>query len=92
VAVRAGGLDGVETVLTEALAVAGGVGAGWFVALARVGLAEVRRARGDVVGGALLAQVLADDAGPIPGTGRVTFFRRLAGDPVALAAGLETSE
>jgi hypothetical protein len=36
--------------------------------------------------------VLADDAGPIPGTGRVTFFRRLAGDPVALAAGLETSE
>ena len=93
VAARDGDLDGAEAAVTEAVAVAEGVGAGWFVALARVGLADVRRARGDVAGArALLAQVLADGGGPTPGTGRVTFFRRLAGDPVVLAAaGLETA-
>ena len=81
-----GDLPAAEALLTEALDVAESAGAGWFAALARVDLADVRGAKDDV-GGAeeLLRAVVAWAAEPVAGTGRVAFFRRLAGDPGALA-------
>ena len=86
VAALDGDLPTAETFLTEAVTVAEAAGTGWFTALAQVGLAEVRHARGDFAGAEeLLRQVVAWGAEPTAGTGRVTFFRRLAGDPVALA-------
>ena len=50
-------------------------------------LPGVRRAQGDPsAADALLRQVVEWSHGPIAGAGRVTFFRRLGGDPVAMAA------
>ena len=76
-----------DAALAEAVAVADTAGAGWFAALARVGLADVRRRQGDLSAArALLQQAVEWGTGPAAGAGRVTFYRRLAGDPVALAA------
>jgi predicted ATPase/DNA-binding SARP family transcriptional activator len=86
-------LERAETALGEALALAEAAGAGWFAALARVALADGRRRRGDAPGAdALLRQVVEWSTGPVAGSGRVTFFRSLGGDPVAQAiAGLAAS-
>jgi len=86
-AALAGDLLVAEAALAEAIDTADRAGAGWFGAFARVGLADVRRAQGDPEGAeALLRQVVEPSTGPIAGAGRVTFFRRLGGDPVATAA------
>jgi tetratricopeptide (TPR) repeat protein len=86
VALLRGDLAHANDALTEAVAVADTAGAGWFAALARVGLADVRCSQGDLSAArALLRQAVEWGAGPAAGSARVTFYRRLAGDPVALA-------
>jgi hypothetical protein len=86
-AALAGDLPQAEAALVEAIDTAERAGAGWFAAFARVALAGVRRAQGDPsAADALLRQVVEWSHGPIAGAGRVTFFRRLGGDPVAMAA------
>jgi predicted ATPase/DNA-binding SARP family transcriptional activator len=86
VALLRGDLAHADAALTEAVAVADIAGAGWFAALARVGLADVRCSQGDLSAArALLRQAVEWGAGPAAGSARVTFYRRLAGDPVALA-------
>ena len=78
---------GAEAAFTEAIEVADAAGAGWFGAMARVGLADVRSERGDRSSAeALLRQVVEWSKGPVAGAGRVTFYRRIAEDPVAAAA------
>ena len=86
VALLRGDLAHADAELTEAVAVADTAGAGWFAALARVGLADARRSQGDLSAArALLRQAVEWGTGPAAGSARVTFYRRLAGDPVALA-------
>ena len=86
VALMRGDLGHADAALTEAVAVADTAGAGWFAALAGVGLADVRRRQGAMSAAqALLRQAVEWGTGPAAGSARVTFYRRLAGDPVALA-------
>jgi hypothetical protein len=89
---RVGALRGdpaaAEAALTEAIAVADAAGAGWFGAMARVALADVRAERGDQSSAeVLLHQVVGWSKGPVAGAGRTTFYRRIAEDPVAAATG-----
>jgi len=54
--------------------------------MARVELADVREQSGDRSSAeALLRQVIEWSRGPVAGAGRVTFYRRIAEDPVAAA-------
>ena len=54
--------------------------------------ADVRRTQNDPSGAEVLLQQVVDwSKGPIAGAGRVTFFRRLGGDPIAMAAARLTS-
>ena len=86
IAALRGDAEAAEATLSEAVDVADAAGAGWFGAMARVELAEVRRANGDrASANALLRQVVEWSRGPVAGAGRVTFYRRIAGDPVAAA-------
>jgi hypothetical protein len=72
--------------LTEAIQLADAAGAGWFGAVARVALADVRRERGESASAdSLLRQVVEWSRRPVAGTGRVMFYGRIAGDPVAAA-------
>lgn len=84
VAALGGDQVAAEAALTEAIEVADAAGAGWFAAHGRAGLAELRRRQGDPgAADALLRQVAGWSHGTTSGAGRVTFFRRLAGDPLA---------
>ena len=85
-AALAGDLRQAKAALTEAIDTAERAGSGWFAAVARVGLADVRRTQGDPAGAeVLLRQVVEWSMGSVAGAGRVTFFRRLGGDPIANA-------
>jgi len=93
IAALRGDAEAAEATLSEAVDVADAAGAGWFGAMARVELAEVRRANGDrASANALLRQVVEWSRGPVAGAGRVTFYRRIAGDPVAAAVARLTDD
>jgi predicted ATPase len=86
IAALADDLVAAESLLTEEIGVADSAGAGWFAALARVELSCVLEQQGDQIAAETLrTQVIEWGNRPIAGSGRVTFFRRLGGDPVARA-------
>ena len=82
-----GNLLGAKALLEEAIEEAENAGAGWFIAFANVALADVRRQQENPADAeSLLQEVLDWGAGPVAGGGRVTFYRRLADDPLIHAA------
>jgi predicted ATPase len=75
-----------EGTFREAIMAAEAGGAGWFAALARVGLADVLRAEGDEAGAVRLLEEVVAWGERTPG-GPQFFFTALGGDPRAQAAG-----
>jgi predicted ATPase len=78
-----------EAAFREAIDLAEAMGAPWFAALARVGLAEAYRQNGDDQGAdVLVREVVEWSAQPQPPRAVGLMFRVLGGDPVALATAL----
>ena len=75
-----------EGACREAVMAAESGGAGWFAALARVGLAAALRSKGDEQGATSVLQEVVAWGASTKATGRQFFYLALAGDPRILAA------